>query len=225
MAAEQMKSGGISTMRLQLSLDATDIEHALHILDQACGSIDIVEMGTPLILAEGLKAAENLKACCPNILLLADCKIMDGGYFEAQLAYRMGADIVTVLGAANDATIKMAVKAARQSKKQVMVDLIEIPHIAHRARQVDRLGVDYVCVHTAKDMQNERGLSISDLEIVKAAVQDAEIAVAGGINAENLESILPLFPNIVIIGAGIAQSENIGQTAGKIKRMISYAGK
>jgi 3-keto-L-gulonate-6-phosphate decarboxylase len=65
----------------------------------------------------------RLKAAFPESLLLADLKIMDAGEHEAGLGFGAGADIVTVLSAAHDETIRGCVRAARRSggRKEIMV--------------------------------------------------------------------------------------------------------
>ena len=71
---------------------------------------------------------------------------MDAGEHEANLAFEAGADIVTVLGVAHDETIHGVVRAARRAggTKEVMVDLINTPNPAARAKEVAELGVDIV---------------------------------------------------------------------------------
>jgi len=48
-------------------------------------------------------------------VLLADTKIVDGGEIEAADAFAAGANIVTVLGVAEDETIRGVVRAAENS--------------------------------------------------------------------------------------------------------------
>ena len=43
--------------------------------------IDIVEIGTPVVINEGLRAVKEMKAAFPDVKVLADLKIMDAtGY-------------------------------------------------------------------------------------------------------------------------------------------------
>ncbi len=49
--------------------------------------------------------------------VLADLKIMDAGGYEIMKAAEAGADIITVLGATDDSTIKGAVAEAKNSRK------------------------------------------------------------------------------------------------------------
>ena len=49
----------------------------------------------------------------PDKEILADLKIMDGGYLEASYAYEAGAAYATILGVSDNLTIEGALKAAR----------------------------------------------------------------------------------------------------------------
>ena len=54
-----------------------------------------------------------LKKISPCLRVLADYKIMDGGYALAEIAYKAGADIVTVSAQTWDETILQTIQAAR----------------------------------------------------------------------------------------------------------------
>ena len=118
-------------MKLQLSLDMVDLNEALGYIEETKNSIDIVEVGTPLALKYGVKAISLIKEKYPSKDVLADFKIIDGGNYEACIAFNAGADIVTVLGVSNDATIAGAVLAARKFQKEIMVDF-ELSNEFHR---------------------------------------------------------------------------------------------
>ena len=111
-------------MKLQLALDTMTIPQCLDILSLVAPDIDIIEIGTPLIIREGLSAVRQIRRAYPDKQILADLKIADAGAHEAQLGFDSGADLVTVLAAADKQTIQDAVKVAHQSGKQILVDLI-----------------------------------------------------------------------------------------------------
>src|SRR5690349_14058031 len=68
--------------RLQLALDGT-LEQAVTVLDLVAPYVDIVELGTPLLYREGIRAAAHIHHLYPDMTLLADMKIMDAGEEEA----------------------------------------------------------------------------------------------------------------------------------------------
>ena len=138
-------------MKLQLALDGT-LAAGLEVLRAAHDYVDVVEVGTPLLLREGVAAVRRLRASYPAMTLLADVKIMDAGDLEARIAFAAGADQVSALGAAADATITAALAAARDCGGELLVDLINAPDPPRRVEQLMALGCDYFCVHRAHDV-------------------------------------------------------------------------
>src|SRR5438309_11194798 len=97
---------------VQISLDLTSIEEALdHARKAVRAGVDWLEAGTPLILAEGLRAVALLRREFPDHPTVADLKRMDGGYLEAEMVAKAGATHVVVMARAHPTTITMAVKA------------------------------------------------------------------------------------------------------------------
>jgi len=209
-------------MKLQLALDLVDINAAKLILNEVKDIIDIVEIGTPFIIKEGVRAIAEIKKTYPLLEVLADVKIMDAGDHEAKLAYDAGADIVTVLGAAANMTIQKATRTARNYQKKVMVDMIAVENIEQRAIQIDKLGVDYICVHTASDVQDQGKNPLEELRCLNSVVQNARSAVAGGITAEMLRHIIPYQPEIVIVGSAITTKQDRRKAALELKKVMKW---
>lgn len=206
---------------LQIALDMIDLNKAKVVLHEVVDYIDIVEIGTPFIIRYGIKVVEEIKSIFPFLPLLADLKIADAGEYESQMAFKSGADIVTVLAAANDSTVRATVKQAVKSKKSVMIDMIGINDIEKRTLEIDKMGVTYICAHLGFDEQNKGKNPLIDLIKVKNNTQNAKIAVAGGINLLNLNNILDENPDIVIIGSGIISEVDRKGTVIKIKKIIN----
>ena len=118
-------------MKLQLALDFDNKKDALKICKKVKKYVDIIELGTPLIKQEGLRVLRKFKKF--KKLIVADLKTMDTGFFEAEMAFKSGADIATVCGCADESTIKGAIKAARKYKKKICVDLISVKNNKKRA--------------------------------------------------------------------------------------------
>src|SRR5258708_16931052 len=71
---------------VQISLDLTSLDEALETAAIAVDAgVDWLEAGTPLLLAEGLRAVEHLRKRFPDHPILADLKTMDGGHLETRL--------------------------------------------------------------------------------------------------------------------------------------------
>src|SRR6478735_7579492 len=97
---------------VQLSLDLIDLAEAMRTADMAirCG-VDWLEVGTPLIIAEGMRGVRELRARFPETPIVADLKTMDGGWLEAEIMAKAGATHIVVMERAHEETIKVVVKA------------------------------------------------------------------------------------------------------------------
>ncbi len=123
-------------VELQLALDFANLSQALRVAREAWeGGVRRLEAGTPLIKSEGLDCVRALRAEFPGATIVADMKIMDAGRVEVEMAAKAGANVVAVLGAASDATIRECIEAGERYHATIMVDLIEVGNPAERARQ------------------------------------------------------------------------------------------
>jgi len=205
-------------MKLQIALDLLNKKEALKICRKVKDHIDIIELGTPLIKKEGLKIIREFKGF--GKLIFADLKTMDTGYLEAELAFKYGANIVSVCGAGYDATIQGVIKAGKTYKGKVLVDLIGVKKPKKRAKEVFEFGPDFVCVHTGIDMQKKGSSPLNDLKKVSRIVGSENVAVAGGINLKNIDEIVKYKPYIIIVGGAITKSKNPESIARKLKNKI-----
>lgn len=193
-------------MKLQLALDDLSLDDSLALIDKLKNYIDIVEIGTPLIMKEGMKPVREVKSRFPKLEILADLKIMDAGYYEAEIAFEAGADYATVLGVTDLLTIKGCVEAANKYGKKAVVDMICVENLPERIKQVEDLGVHILSVHTGADQQAAGREPIEDLEVMSAHVSNASISVAGGINSKTVKKYAALKPSIIIVGSGITHN-------------------
>ncbi|MCY7815173.1 MULTISPECIES: 3-hexulose-6-phosphate synthase [Bacillus] len=210
-------------MELQLALDLVNIPEAIEVVKEVEEYIDIVEIGTPVVINEGLRAVKEVKAAFPNLKVLADLKIMDAAGYEVMKASEAGADIITILGAAEDMSIKGAVEEAKAQGNKILVDMIGIKDIKSRAKELDELGVDYICVHTGYDLQAIGQNSFEDLMTIKNVVKNAKTAIAGGIKLDTLPEVVQLKPDLIIVGGGIANQDDKAAAAAKMKQMIQQS--
>lgn len=188
---------------VQVSLDLPTLADALPVAEVAVrAGVDWLEAGTPLILGEGLHAVRALRQRFPEHPIVADLKTMDAGYLEAEMMFRAGATHVVVMGLAHPATVRNAVRAAREYGGFVMADLMLHPDKPACARQMEALGVDYVIVHTGLDERNDEiGKSpLDDLPAVREAVS-IPIQAVGGLSIEQAIRLPALGAPLVVIGA------------------------
>ncbi|WP_141432152.1 3-hexulose-6-phosphate synthase [Bacillus sp. 03113] len=207
-------------MELQLALDLVNIPEAKEVVKEVAEHIDIVEIGTPVVINEGLKAVKEIKEAFPSLKVLADLKIMDAGAYEVMKASEAGADIITVLGATDDSTIKGAVEEAKKQGTKILVDMINVKDLEQRAKEVDALGADYICVHTGYDLQAEGETPFEQLQTIKRVVKNAKTAVAGGIKLATLPDVVQSQPDLVIVGGGITGQEDKKAVASEMNKLI-----
>src|SRR5512145_1766470 len=146
---------------VQISLDLTSLDEALETAAIAVeAGVDWLEAGTPLILAEGLHGVERLRARFPDHPIVADLKTMDGGYLEAEMMAKAGANLVVVMGRAHEATIRRVVDAGAKYGVKVMGDNLGADDRVANARWMETLGVDFIIHHIGFDERNLiKGLS------------------------------------------------------------------
>ncbi|NHN35399.1 3-hexulose-6-phosphate synthase [Paenibacillus agricola] len=207
-------------MELQLALDLVNIPEAKKLIKEVEAYIDIVEIGTPVVINEGLRAVKEIKEAFPNLKVLADLKVMDAAGYEVMKAAEAGADIITILGVAEDMTIKGAVEEAKKQQKLILVDMIGVKDIERRAKELDELGVDYICVHTGYDLQAVGKNSFEDLMTIKRIVKNTKVAIAGGIKLSTLPEVIKAKPDLVIVGGGITGEEDKKAVAAEMQRLI-----
>ncbi len=179
---------------LQVALDLLNAERALAIAHDAVkGGADWLEAGTPLIKSEGMDIIRQLREQFP--------------------------DIISILAASDDATIKDASNSARKYGAKLMIDLIGTPDIIKRAQEVKLLGADYLCIHVGIDEQMHGKKPLSRLkELVKHTT--LPVAVAGGLNSETVPEVVNAGAQIIIVGGAITKAKNVIQATRTIKKTM-----
>jgi 3-hexulose-6-phosphate synthase len=188
---------------VQVSLDLTNLPEAIEVAEIAVAAgVDWLEAGTPLLLAEGLRAVETLHIRFPNHPIVADLKTMDGGYLETEMMARAGASFVVVMGRAHEATVRRVVEAARDHGIQVMGDNLAADDRVANAKWLETLGVDFIIHHIGYDERRMiKGLTpMEELDEVVAAVSVPVQAVGGLTIAQAIECPAHGAP-LVVLGA------------------------
>ncbi len=206
-----------------MALDLLELDRSIQIAREAVeGGADWIEAGTPLIKSEGMDAVREMKKALPGTKIVADMKTVDTGAMEVEMAAKAGADIVAMLATSDNSTIEDALRAARKYGVQIMMDLLTVPDPVERSRQLEKLGVDYICVHVGIDQQMTGRDTIDFLkEIVKEV--KTPVAAAGGINVQTGAEAIACGAAIVIVGGSIVRSADVTASARKIREAIDHA--
>ncbi|MDT7901027.1 MAG: orotidine 5'-phosphate decarboxylase / HUMPS family protein [Acidianus sp.] len=199
-----------SKKNLQVALDFISLDDAIRVAKMAIeGGVDIVEVGTPLVKAEGIRGMKQLREVAKDKILLVDTKTADAGDVEVEIAKLGNADIMTVLGIMSDSTIKSAVDKAKELGIVVQADLINVNDPVKRAKRLKELGVDIIGLHVGLDVQKERGITVTSLKNeIKQISELSLVSVAGGLNEKNIVDLLDLPINIYVVGGAITRSSD-----------------
>jgi len=209
---------------LQLALDFVDLDRALKVAEEAKDYVDWIEAGTPLIKSEGLNSVRELRKKFPNKVIVADMKVMDAGRIEVEAAAKAGADVVNVLGAASDSTIRECIEAGRNYGVKIIVDLIGVENIVERAKQIEKLGADYIGIHIAIDEQMLAKSPFEKIKKVSSAIK-IPITAAGGINSESVVDAINSGASVLIVGGAITKAEDAKKAAREIKKTMETGKK
>lgn len=206
-------------MKLQVAMDLLTVEDALELAGKVAEYVDIIELGTPLIKAAGLSAVTAVKEAHPDKIVFADMKTMDAGELEADIAFKAGADLVSVLGSADDSTIEGAVKAAKAHNKGIVVDLIGVTDKVSRAKRARELGAAFVEFHAGLDEQAQPGYDLSGL---LSAGEEAKVpfSVAGGVNASTIAAVQRSGATVAVAGSAIYSAADPALAAKELKAAI-----
>lgn len=206
---------------VQISLDVTTIEEAVQTAELALrAGVDWLEAGTPLILAEGLRAVRELRARFPETPIVADLKTMDGGYLEAEMMAKAGANYVVVMARAHAETIKVVCQAGRDYGIGVMGDNLGCPDMVAGAKLLEDLGCNFVIHHIGYD--ERRGIAArgerapTPLDQLREVVEAVSIPVqaVGGLSIDQAIESPKYGAPLVVIGAPLAINPDRFQRAG-----------
>jgi len=215
-------SAELNRISVQVSLDVAALREALEMARGAVrAGVDWLEVGTPLILAEGLRAVREIRKEFPNHPIVADLKTMDGGGLEAEMMFEAGASFVVVMSQAHWATVTEAVAMARRKSGRVMADILNSEDKVKAAKRMQELGVDYVIAHLGFDERHHvPGLNaLDDLRKIVSSVT-VPVQAVGGLSVEQSVECLRLGAKSVVIGAPLVIAANEFATAKEFENIL-----
>jgi len=209
----------VKAAKLQLALDLPDMDQALRIAGELEEFWDILEVGTVLLLKEGLNSISQFRQAFPNAKILADTKIIDSGNLLTEIACQAGADICTVVSAASYKTIEACVATAKKHSCKVLMD-----HVSNNWRTDDlakkcSLGADLVGLHLPKDNQAEKLLDVDAVADLSRKINGA-ISIAGGIDPDKITQLKNLPIDVFVVGGYLLTAKDRKERARIIKERI-----
>jgi 3-hexulose-6-phosphate synthase len=186
-------------MKWQLSLDVLSVRDALALCEATAEYVDIIEIGTPLIVSEGVAAVQQVRERYPDKELLADTKLMDGVSYLAPMLYDAGADVITVMAATDDYCLATHARLAHERGKLAEADLMGISNIEERVGQLLDLGIDLFEVHPCSESLRPHELRLHDIKRTLSAADPQIVTVAHSFTFESVVRVLPLRPGTICL--------------------------
>ena len=109
------------------------------------------------------------------------------------------------------------VRSAKKYGKKIMVDMIAVKDLEQRTIEIDNMGVDYICVHTAFDVQASGKDPLEELKIVNKVIKNAKSAVAGGVKLSTIDDIVNEGAEIIVVGGAICNAKDRAATSKEMK--------
>lgn len=206
---------------IQLALDFATIEEALAVAQIGVeAGVDWLEIGTPLIVSQGLSPIGAMVRAFPKYPVLADYKTMDSGGKNVHRTKAQGGHIMTVCANAPDETVKAAVAASQETGVMVVADTIGVTRQAARARQCADWGVHMIYLHYGADQRNADGSqdSVQWLHEVLDAV-DIPVGV-GSFGVEDAVRAAAQGADLIAIGHPVISGPNAAEELNEFVRAV-----
>lgn len=205
--------------KLQVALDLFSTEDALRVLEQVGDYVDIIELGTPLVIAEGARVVSTVKEKYPDKIVFADIKVMDGGSEVPQSVVKAGCDMFSVLAAASNNTLRAAIDYGHEKGRMVLVDMCSVADMEKRGKEIEAFKPDYICCHVGYDIQATGINPVEELH----RLRDVNIpkAIAGGIKLETFREAVNSEAEDIISGGGIYKQKDMQGTVMKMREILN----
>lgn len=193
---------------LQIALDATDIQTAMASVENIADYVDVIEIGTILAFAHGVKSVNLLREKYPQHVIVCDMKITDASAILTKMALAAGANWVTVSAAAHIETIRAAYKVAEECSGEIQIELYGHWTLEDAKDWVD-IGITQAIYHRSRDAELA-GVTWTQEDLIKMkALSDLgiELSITGGIVPEDLYLFKDLKVKSFIAGRALVSEE------------------
>ena len=205
-------------MKLQISFDIPNLNEALEIAAKVEKYADILEVGSSLIYKEGVKAVEEFKSKFSKKEIFADIKLVDRVEDVITIYADAGADYISILAGTSNATIQNASKVAHGLKSKIALDLVDAYSMGQSAMDAKALDIDVIIFHGPHETTQLTSL-LDEWQNVRGNT-NLPIFIAGNINKNNIDKVIPLKPQGIIIGAPITHADDPAKEAEYFKSLL-----
>ncbi len=207
---------------LQVALDNFTVAEALESTRILAPELDVIEVGTLLCLAAGAESIKTMRTLYPENLIVADLKIVDAGGELAGMAFERGADWVTVMCNAANATKAKAVEAAVKFGKEMQVELFG-NWTFEQVESWKEIGLKQVIYHQSRDALNSGGSwGEANMKVVKQlADMGMEVSVTGGLTVDVIKLFKGIPVKCFIVGRNLRDAADPAKEARIYKAEIA----
>lgn len=205
-------------MKLQISYNFDDLEHALEIAETTFNFADIIEVGSLLIFKEGINAIQVFKKNFPRKPLFANVKISENVQASVELVAGAGATMISILGGIPQNTVKKATEIAHKLDVKIVLDVFDMQTAGQVALDSKTLGIDAILLH-----QPPHPFDVTDFASHWQSVQantELPLFITGNVDRSNINYIKNLKPACIAIGSGITKSDNPASEAQFFKSVV-----
>ena len=205
--------------KLQIALDNISYEDAFRTLGNGLGdTVDIVEVGTMLLLAEGLRAVNVVRAMYPGKLVVTDFKCV-APHFGSEILKR-DTNYLTVLSQAEDNVIEsITQEAAKRARGQeVQIELYGSWKFDDAEKWLN-MGVSHIVYSRPRSRKGPWG-DPDRQDISQLIDMGFKVTATGGVSYESLDVLagLPVFA--IICGRSVRNAPSPASEALRVKRRI-----
>lgn len=202
--------------KLQLALDNRSLEDAFHTMRNGLADyIDIIEIGTWLILCEGLKAIREFRALYPNKILVADADVTDSSFL--QLVMEQGADLNTAIAVMPDNLMEESISLSQNKKNKLQICLYGDLWDLENCQKYREMGAEYIVVTNYHDQWTTEDIE----KIRKICDMGFKVSVADGVNKETLKLFKGLPIYAVVMGGAIRKANDPVAAAREIQEELT----
>lgn len=190
---------------LQIACDHSDLPSALADISKVGEVVDIIEVGTILILQAGDDAVKCFRALYPDKTIVADTKCADAGGTVAKNCADSGANWMTCICCATIPTMKAAAKEIEEVQVELYGDWTY-----EQAQQWLDAGISQAIYHQSRDaLFAGETWGEKDLNRVKKLIEMGfRVSVTGGLDVDTLKLFEGVDVYTFITGRGITAAKD-----------------
>lgn len=195
---------------LQVALDHSDLPSAIKAIKTVGDVVDIIEVGTILLLQAGDQAVKCIRAMYPDKPLVADTKCADAGGTVAENVQKAGANFTTVICCATIPTMQ----AAAAKIDEVQVELYGDWTYEQAQLWLDA-GISQAIYHQSRDalLAGETWGEKDLTKVQKLIDMGFRVSVTGGLDVDTLKLFEGMAVYTFITGRGITAANDPKQAA------------